>query len=422
MVTQAAHSTLPPPPKKATRAIGHRPRMGRFLRILLAVTVLIQLPVALGLGEAARRLGARAPWAWGWGMAALTLILFLTHIRASLPDRRASPARALVDIPYYVHWCASLFTIIPAAVETLVSIPVELARGVPLAPPSAAFMWTYALGLLVCGYGIVVRRRWFVVKEIEVALEGLDPGLDGYRIAHLSDLHIGTHTPKGWGERWARAANGRTPDLTVVTGDLVSSGTDYHEDIAEIVGGLRARDGVFVTMGNHDYFGEGEPLVSLLVERGVHVLRNEGVMVEREGRQLFLAGIDDTWTRRDDLDRALHARPDDTTTILLSHDPERFRQAAKRGVSLTLSGHTHGGQIAFPFLGRHFSLSHLTHHFHTGLYRKGGATLYVHPGLGTTGPPMRLGVAPAVVILTLRRPAHSSKGTHSARASGVSAS
>ena len=83
-------------------------------------------------------------------------------------------------------------------------------------------------------------------------------------------------------------------------------------------------------------------------------------------------------------------------------NPERFREAAKRDVTLTLSGHTHGGQIAFPFLYRWVTLSRLTHHYHLGVYKKGRSTLYVHPGLGTTGPPMRLGIAPAVVILTLR--------------------
>jgi uncharacterized protein len=132
------------------------------------------------------------------------------------------------------------------------------------------------------------------------------------------------------------------------------------------------------------------------------VLRNEGVPLTRAGKTLYLAGIDDTWTRRDDIERALKDRPERAPVILLSHDPERFRQAKKMDVALTLSGHTHGGQIAFPFLSRWVSLSHLTHHFHQGLYREGKAQLYVHPGLGTTGPPMRLGVAPAVVILTLR--------------------
>jgi uncharacterized protein len=187
-----------------------------------------------------------------------------------------------------------------------------------------------------------------------------------------------------------------------VTGDLVSSGSEFHEDIAEVVAELRAPSGVFVSMGNHDYFGDGEPLVTLLGAKGVKVLRNEGVTLTRKGRPLYLAGIDDTWTRRDDMDKALEARPAGAPVVMLAHDPERFRQSAKKNVALTLSGHTHGGQIAFPFLSRWLSLSHLTHHFHLGLYRSGACQLYVHPGLGTTGPPMRLGVAPAVVILTLR--------------------
>jgi uncharacterized protein len=323
--------------------------------------------------------------------------------RTGMNDRRlgSHALLRLVDIPLYVQWCACLFTIIPAIITTAVAFVVSAVRGTGLALPSGIFMWTYALGLVVCGYGILVRRRWFRVREVDVRIAGLDPTFNGFRIAHLSDLHIGTYTPKAWGKRWARAANARRADIAVVTGDMVSSGCDYHEDIAEVVATLNAKDGVYVSMGNHDYFGEGEPLVTLLRSRGVRVLRNDGIILRRDGKPLYLAGIDDTWTRRDDIELALKNRPNDAPTILLSHDPERFRQAAKLDVQLTLSGHTHGGQIAFPFLSRWVSLSHLTHHFHQGLYHKGEATLYVHPGLGTTGPPMRLGVAPAVVILTL---------------------
>jgi hypothetical protein len=330
--------------------------------------------------------------------------LFSSRMRLGAADSRGQRSLALhlLDIPYTVHWCACLFTIIPAAFESAVLPIVEAARGLPLRVPTGAYFVTYALGLVVCGYGILVRRRWFVVRELDVRVDGLDPLFDGFRIAHLSDLHIGTHAPKRWGERWAAAANRARADIAVVTGDLVSSGSEFHEDIAEVIGGIEAKGGVFVTMGNHDYFGDGEPLVSLLRRVGVTVLRNEGITLTRGGKSLYLAGIDDTWTRRDDMDLALRDRPPDTPTVLLSHDPERFRQAMKKGVALTLSGHTHGGQIAFPFLSKWISLSHLTHHFHQGLYREGRSALYVHPGLGTTGPPMRLGVAPAVVILTLR--------------------
>jgi predicted MPP superfamily phosphohydrolase len=266
----------------------------------------------------------------------------------------------------------------------------------------------YLLGFVVSAYGVFVRRVWFVTREIEVPIAGLDPRFDGYRIAHLSDLHIGTMTPKEAGLRWTRAANRAAPDLAVITGDLVTSGTLFYDDIAAVVGDLRARDGVFVSMGNHDYFGDGEPLVRKLRATGANVLRNEGLLLERgesadgQPHGLWLSAIDDTWTRRDDMDRALAKCPQTASAILLAHDPARFPAAAAKGVALTLSGHTHGGQVAIPFFARQLSLSHLAHKFHLGLYKLGQSTLYVHPGLGTTGPPMRLGVAPAVVVLTLR--------------------
>jgi predicted MPP superfamily phosphohydrolase len=215
-------------------------------------------------------------------------------------------------------------------------------------------------------------------------------------------LHIGALTPKAWGHKWVRQSNEQRPDLVVVTGDMVTSGTEFHEDIAEVVGALQSRDGVVVSMGNHDYFGDGEPLVSHLRQRHVRVLRNEGLLLRRDTGEIFLSAIDDTWTRRADLGKALAQRPSGMPTVLLAHDPGAFPAARGQDVDLVLSGHTHGGQIAMPFLGRWLSLSHLVHKFHIGIYRDGRSTLFVHPGLGTTGPPMRLGVAPAIVLLRLR--------------------
>ena len=381
-----------------------RTRVSRFGRILLGITAAIHLPIAGAAYEAATRLRLPFPWLIGLAYAAFGVAMFVTRVRAGTPDTRRSDALVrLLDIPYYIHWCACVWTLIPAFIATIAAPLVDLVRGAPIALPLGFYMWTYAAGLVVCGYGVLVRRRWFRVQNIEIAIAGLDPVFDGYRIAHLSDLHIGNTTPESWGVRWARAANEQAPDLAVVTGDLVTSGTEFHPDIARVVGGLRAKDGVFVSMGNHDYFGEGEPLISLLDVHGARVLRNDGVVLERKGARLFLAAIDDTWTKRDDIARALRDKPEGMPTVLLAHDPGRFVDAARHGVELTLSGHTHGGQIAMPFFFRWFSLSHLTKsRFHIGVYESGRSTLYVHPGLGTTGPPMRLGVAPAVVMITLR--------------------
>lgn len=373
------------------------------MRVLLAITAAIHVPVALAVGELLRRLGAPFPWLLGALWGALGFALFLGRARASMHDARGRHPLIVrfVDVPYFVHWCAAVWTLIPAVVLTVGVPVVDLARGVPVALPMGAYMWTYLAGLVVCGYGVLVRRRWFRVVEREVRLEGLPRAFDGLRIAQLSDLHIGTFTPRSWGLRWAAAANAREPDIAVVTGDLVTSGTEFAEDVAEVIGALRARHGVYTALGNHDYFGAEHEIIKAVSARS-RVLRNEGLVIERGGEKLWLAAIDDTWTRRDDVQAALAGRPQGAPAVLLAHDPVRFDAAAAAGADLVLSGHTHGGQIAMPFLARAISLASLAHPYNVGFYRRGRSTLYVHPGLGTTGPPMRLGAAPEVTILVLR--------------------
>jgi predicted MPP superfamily phosphohydrolase len=379
-------------------------RMSRILRFLLGITALIQVPVGLGIAELASRLGLPMPGLIGLAYAVLGVSLFVGRARAGMPDRkgRSMAVVRLVDLPYFIHWCACLWTLIPAALGTVIAPIVDLVRGVPVHLPTSWYLGWYLAGLVVCGYGILIRRRWFRVVERDVVVPGLDPRLDGLRIAHLSDLHIGTMTPRSWGLRWAKAANAARPDLAVVTGDMVTSGTDFHEDVAEVVGALRGTLGVYASMGNHDYFGEGEPLISQLKARGVRVLRNEGTIIEHEGAKLWFAAIDDTWTRRDDVTRAMAACPEGVASVLLAHDPNRFDDAAAAGANLVLSGHTHGGQIGVPFLYRWANLASFSYPYNIGFYRKETSVIYVHPGLGTTGPPMRLGLAPEVTILVLR--------------------
>jgi uncharacterized protein len=390
--------------KVASSPPAARSRRSRFLRVVIGVTVLMHLPVALGVGQLARDLGWPSPALLGWTWATLGAAMFLGRLRAAYPDRKRSDLEVrLLDVPYFIHWCAALWTLVPSLLATLLAPVVDVARGVPVALPAGVYMGAYLSGLVVCGYGILFRRKAFRVVERVAYVEGLDPRLEGLRIAQLSDLHIGAHTPRTWGLRWAEAANERQPDLAVVTGDMVTSGHAFHEDVATVVGALRAKLGVFVSMGNHDYFGDGEPLVQLLRAQGAQVLRNEGVELERNGATFWLAGIDDTWTRRDDVERAMKGRPAGATAILLAHDPAAFDEAAEVGADLVLSGHTHGGQIAVPFFAEAASLASIAHPYNLGFYRRGRSLLYVHPGLGTTGPPMRLGAAPEVSILVLER-------------------
>jgi predicted MPP superfamily phosphohydrolase len=379
--------------------------MSRFRRLVLGITAVCHLPFVAGFAEAVHRLGAAplAAWASALFASGVGVYLFLGRAEKIANDEpRSFRETFFFDVPYYVHWCACVFCLVPSIVY-LVGLPIAaLLFGTPIAPAPGFFMWTYALGLIVSLYGVTIRRWWFVTRRVEIGVKNLDPRLDGYRIVQLSDLHVGALTPPWWAKRWIARANEEQADAVVVTGDLVTSGIAFHDAIADLIGGLKGADGVFCSMGNHDYFGEGEPLISLIRARGPRVLRNEGLAIERNGASFYLAAIDDTWTKRADIDLALRERPEGMPTIVLSHDPDRFPHFAARSVDLVLSGHTHGGQIAVPFLARHVNASKLAHRFHLGLYEKGPAKLYVHPGLGTTGPPIRLGVAPAIVVLTLR--------------------
>ncbi len=360
--------------------------MSRFMTRLVGLTSVGHVAFVLALVQ----LGA--PWWMAIAVAAASVAVFVNRANVYLRgEKRSGLSVALIDIPYFIHWTAGFFAL-PLSLLAIVFVP------------RVAFIAAYAAGFVLAAYGALFRRRAFAIVRTTIEIPGLDPALDGYRIAHLSDLHLGPWTPRSWGLRWARAANALGCDLAVVTGDLVVSGTSFHDDAADVVGALRAKDGVLVVMGNHDYDhrpktdNAGEALVAAIESRGARVLRNEGVS---HGR-LFVGGIDDRWSNRADLDRVFLQRPSNSTTVLLAHDPVDFEGAADRGAHLVLSGHTHGGQLAVPFAARTLNLGRF-HRRHTlGVYRRGDSALVVHPGLGTSGPPVRIGVAPAIVEITLR--------------------
>jgi predicted MPP superfamily phosphohydrolase len=201
--------------------------------------------------------------------------------------------------------------------------------------------------------------------------------------------------------RWVDRANRLGGDIVAVTGDLITSGRDYTDAVATCLGQLRAPDGVYGCMGNHDYFTDGEAFARTLERNGLTMLRNRGLKLERDGQSIYLAGVDDTWTGKANLTRALQERDPNMPAVLLAHDPALFARAAKHGVALTLSGHTHGGQVAFPLAPKRWNLARLMTPFTTGCYRIGPSFLYVNRGLGTTGPPVRLGVRPEITVFTL---------------------
>jgi predicted MPP superfamily phosphohydrolase len=218
--------------------------------------------------------------------------------------------------------------------------------------------------------------------------------------------------PKSYLSYLARRANAENPDAVMLTGDMVTHGVGYVDDVAHLVRSLRGKLGVFASMGNHDYFGAVNEIDEAMARGGATVLRNRGVSVEGpRGGSIHIAAVDDYWTKRDDVDLALAMKTRrDGACVLIAHDPDTFPRIASRGdVDLVLSGHTHGGQFAVPFLARRWNLARVRHKHTLGLYRERDTALYVHAGNGTSGPPARFGVAPEIAVLTLRRATSSAR-------------
>jgi predicted MPP superfamily phosphohydrolase len=390
---------------------GHRKaRRGGLASLVHRITWLTHAPVALAWGELLRR--AHVPWPWLVGAlaAGLATLPAEQRVRTLMSDWPRPTWHTALDELYFVHWCGAFGSAPFLVLTVIIGLVASALRGA-LAFPGGAVAVVYLVVLAIAAYGILVRRRWTRTLRLDIAIEGLPRAFDGYRIAHLSDLHIGSLTPRSAGERWVSRSNAEAPDAVVVTGDLVTSGTMFHNDIAGLLANLRAPDGVFVAMGNHDYFGEGDPLIVLMRDRGLRVLRNDAANIERGEARLRIAAVDDTWTGRADLDRALAGGEGGAPTVLLAHDPTLFPRAAALGAELVLSGHTHGGQVALPFFARWVNLARISYKHTYGLYREGASTLFVHGGLGVTGPPIRLGVPPEVAIITLRQGNASRDGT-----------
>lgn len=380
--------------------------MRRFWIALYALTAVTHAPFALALARALARASAPLPAL----TSALLTTLALLLVRGRVANARMDGPLArwklyLVEEPFYVHWCATLVSAPLFVVLALLIIARHLlGRATSLSGEMGdAALVSYLAALPLSFYGVVVRRRWVRVRTLEIFVPGLGASFEGYRVAQLSDLHIGGLTPRRRAQRWVARANALDVDLVALTGDYVTSGTAFHHDIAAAVSELRARDGVFAVLGNHDYFGEGEPLISLLREGGATVLRNEHRTITRGDDRLVVAGVDDTYTRRADIARALEGREAGLPVVALAHDPQLFATLARHGVALVLSGHTHWGQLALPFAAERVNVSRLSYRYHAGLYSSGASTLYVHPGLGTTGPPVRLGAPPEITVLRLRR-------------------
>jgi predicted MPP superfamily phosphohydrolase len=353
---------------------GSQRRCVGLLLGLLALIALVALPVSRMLP---RELAAVLAWiAFPWmGFAFLMLLAMLTTdlvwtlFKIIVPQNLQDPARRLL-----------------------------IQRSFGLAALGA----TGVLG----GFSLWNGLRPVIVKPLSVTLSRLPRALDGLRIVQITDLHIGPLINGAWLRQIVDNVNALKPDLIAITGDVVDGSIEeLHHHVASLAD-LVAPLGVYVVTGNHEYYSGVDAWCAHFAGLGLDVLRNERVSIKgASGDSFDLAGIEDWGARHQfpgqgpDLPRALAGRDTDRMLLLLAHQPAAIEEASHYGVDLQLSGHTHGGQL-WPFK----YLVYLQQPYVEGLHRhRDTATqIYVSPGTGFWGPPMRFGTAAEITHITLR--------------------
>jgi uncharacterized protein len=286
----------------------------------------------------------------------------------------------------------------------LIAVVLFLLKGDYLFPPLTVRYLVGVSAVALSGLGVIQAVRVPPVKEIEVALTDLPAEFEGYRLIQLTDLHLSRLFPKRWAEEVVTKANAQKPDLIVITGDLMDGTLEARKNDVEPLGSLRAKDGVFVIAGNHEYYYGYEGWMSRYQELGMTRLCNSHVSITRGVSDLVLAGITDSASTRFGLPRpelscALAGAPAGAPIILLDHKPKGARQAARAGVALQLSGHTHGGMVK----GLHRIVALFNNGFVSGFYDVGGMHLYVNNGTAMwNGFALRIGVPSELTVITLR--------------------
>jgi uncharacterized protein len=257
----------------------------------------------------------------------------------------------------------------------------------------------------VSAYGAIAARSRKVVERVVIPIPGLPPQLDGLSIVQMSDIHSGLFMTEARMREHAAVASSLEPDIIALTGDFVATGRDQVAPFMRAFSGLKAKYGAFACLGNHDIFTHSEEALERgFSELGINLLRNENQTIDVNGARLNILGVDYFFGPRGNtyrLDRALESLPLDGTTILLMHAPQAFAHVAKTGIDLTLSGHTHGGQIALSIGDLILTPARLSTMFLAGLFKIGDSHLYVNRGLGTTGPPIRINAPPEITHITL---------------------
>jgi predicted MPP superfamily phosphohydrolase len=289
----------------------------------------------------------------------------------------------------------------------------------PLSPSRRRFLEQTAIAVSAApfvggAYGFLYARLNLETTHQRIRLARVPKAFHGFRIAQLSDIHIGPFMPAEEIRKYAAVTNELKPDMVVLTGDYINWDPSTQGALVQALAGLKAPYGVFGSLGNHETWYEVEDsLLRLFAARGMRILRNERVLIQAGDGALNLIGVDfQSRTRmgprgarivRQYLEGAERLVRPDTVNILLSHNPNAFDRAAALGIDLTLAGHTHGGQVNLEFIHPSLTPGRLITDYVRGWFEKGRAQLYVNRGIGTFGIPIRFGSPPEITLFELVR-------------------
>ncbi|MET9555712.1 metallophosphoesterase [Streptomyces sp. NPDC006645] len=376
--------------------------------VLVLLPVLTFAGVAVGRADTPFALKQILGWpAYMWLATLLYLLLALLVGEAVRPllrrvlERRAATAGGTATEPAPVEEPATVGA--PPAPAAPADAPADVQAAPAPADPSRRIFVSRVVGgaaaaaaLATVGYGTANVLSGPGVKRVTVPLAKLPRAAHGYRIAVVSDIHLGPLLGKAHAQRVVDAINSTNPDLIAVVGDLVDGTVADLGPAAEPLAGLKARHGSYFVTGNHEYFGDAGEWVDHVRELGLHPLEN--ARVEIDG--FDLVGVNDIAGEEEgegpDFAKALGGRDTARASVLMAHQPVVIHDAVKHGIDLQLSGHTHGGQM-WPVN----YIAQASNPTLAGLEQYGDTALYVTRGAGAWGPPVRVGAPSDITVVQL---------------------
>ncbi|MGA2982269.1 MAG: metallophosphoesterase [Terriglobia bacterium] len=413
-----------------------------FRHLLLTLAVVLFIPSQIfwlwqlrGLGiRFIRRRSVRRWLGWAGIGVYLALLAFNVLWPKTAPEAaHLTLAAALLEAPFRLWMLASLlgFVVFFALYLCICLVravfwayrkllpPSDLGREPLLSPGRRHFLTQAAVAVsatpfAACAYGLLYERTEIETTHLRIMLRRLPRAFDGFRIAQISDIHVGPFMPAVDIRRCVAMVNQLKPDLVALTGDFVTWEASPEAAVVEALSGLKAPYGIFGCLGNHEAWAHVEDSITrLFAERGTKMLRLENAAIESAGERLNLIGVDYQTRGRFGppregivgkyLEGVEPLMLPGAVNILLSHNPNTFDRAAELGIDLSLAGHTHGGQITLEYISPDLSPARLITAYVRGWFQKGESQLYVNRGIGTIFAPVRVGAPPEITIYELKR-------------------